>query len=107
MVPFKKEIEYTVNEKKIKSFINEYKGEVTISFTWDYPYSFSEANYIDKQDWLTGTNAIKYWRAVANNQLPIPESWKVYIPPYVGILGIGKLAKMILGLNSPIHKCGF
>ena len=105
MIPFKKEIEYIVNEKKIKSFVNEYKGEVTISFTWDYPYSFSEANYIDNKDWLTGTNAIKYWRAVANNQLPIPGSWKVYIPPYVGILGIGQLAKMILGSKSPIHKC--
>ena len=105
MVPFKKEIEYKVDGKKIKSFINEYKGEITISFTWDYPYSFSEANYIDKQSLLTGVNATKYWRAVANNQLPIPESWKMYIPKNTGILGYGALGLLVLGTAGLASSC--
>ena len=105
MIPFKKEIEYTVDNTKIKSFVNEYKGEVTISFTWDYPYSFSEANYIDKLDLLTGIDAIQYWRAVANNQLPIPESWNVYIPRDTGVLGYGELGKLILGYEGLTASC--
>lgn len=71
MIPFQKTIDFLGFPLKI----NEYKGEISITFEWDNPYMYSTINYIEAIDAPTNENFNDVARAVYNNGVPLYSSW--------------------------------
>lgn len=66
VIPFR--VETTFMGQKVR--VNEYKGDISISFTWDEPFYYSEQDCATS---IVGETAIK---TVFNNQLPVAgQSW--------------------------------
>ena len=104
MVPFKQGVivpNPLDSSIQYQSFINLYKGEVSLTLTWDYPYSFSEKNYLE----FDSTKDInEQLRAIFTNMLPSALSWKIQDPASAR-MGIGRLSRLVLGRGSVIDKC--
>lgn len=101
VLPFRKTIRFLGKPLEI----NEYKGEITITFEWDKPYSYSTMNYIEDAEEITEEMYENAARAVYNNSVPLYSSWisKIYD---IGsaILGKDILGVMILGSDSNIIR---
>lgn len=101
VIPFRK----TINFLGFPLSINEYKGEITITFEWDDPYSYSTINYIDENKAPTEENYNDVARAVYNNGIPLYSSWiALFITRYGAELGKAILGTMLLGITSTIGE---
>ena len=105
MVPFQK----TINFLGFPLVINEYKGELSITFEWDTPYMYSLYNYIKEDDAPTIDTFNDVARAVYNNGIPLYSSWMncfINAAPksssfsYGADLGRAILGTMFLGMSS-------
>ena len=105
MVPFQK----TINFLGFPLVINEYKGELSITFEWDTPYMYSLYNYIKEDDAPTIDTFNDVARAVYNNGIPLYSSWTncfINAAPksssfsYGADLGRAILGTMFLGMSS-------
>ena len=104
MIPFKQKASMANSSDssiQYESFINLYKGEISITLTWDYPYSFSEKNYLELD---TTKNINEQLRAIFTNMLPSTLSWKIQDPASAR-MGMGRLQYLVLGRGSVIDKC--
>lgn len=109
MIPFKRDAAASLKDPEnktaiYKSFINIYKGEITLTLTWDYPYSFSMNNYLEFNPDDENNYVESQLRAVFSNMLPSTLSWG-YKDPKSGRLGIGVLKMMILGNGGIGNAC--
>lgn len=108
MIPFRKLVttSYTTmdGQKEIvhttQNYINEYKGEVKLTFEWDNPYSKSTIQYIEEEDLET------YYPAIFTNNIPLSTSLAgKFLNLRSGILAIGVLGRMILGYDGMSVDC--
>lgn len=90
VVPFR--VESTFMGQKL--MINEYKGDITITFTWDEPFYYSENNYAAT---TVGEIALK---TIYNNQLPSFWEGAAYPDKTISICCIGD--SKILGAEGNV-----
>lgn len=91
LIPFKKKIQ----KGKLDIYDNYYKGEITLDFEWDKPYSYSLFDYIEQEETLTQSEK----RAALNDNIPLWYSWKSYLPnENNSVLGEGRFGMLSLGI---------
>lgn len=101
VVPFRKNITFL----GFPLSVNEYKGDATIVFEFDDPYTYSTMNYVEENDAPTEDDYINVAKAVYNNNIPLYSSWVgQFYRKYGAELGRAILGVMLLGFPSTLSS---